>query len=126
MLARKNSHFVVFGVPVTPKTEFYSTLLQLIFHPFLIFMITRFQNSHTYQKSSITAAKKPSQTLHPTPVFSAMRNILFIVPFNFKLVFSNVPFIFSASAEDSRISSPMAIVIYVTGEHLLHPCILVP
>lgn len=58
----------------------------------------------------MTAAKKPTQTLHPTPVFSAIRSILFIVPRNLTLVFSNDRFIFSASAVESRISSPIALV----------------
>jgi hypothetical protein len=40
------------------------------------------QNNHTYQNSSITAAKKPNQTLHPTPVLSAICNIRVMVPFN--------------------------------------------
>jgi len=58
----------------------------------------------------MTAAKKPSQIFQLTPVFSAIRSILFIVPRNRTLVFSNESFILSASFEESRISSPMATV----------------
>ena len=60
----------------------------------------------------MTAEKKPSHTFQPTPVFCAIRSILFIVPRNRTLVLSKVSFILSASAEESRISSPMAIVNY--------------
>lgn len=56
-------------------------------------------------------AKKPSHTFHGIPVLSAISNILFIVPRSRTLVVSNVSFIFSASAELSRISSPIALVI---------------
>jgi len=69
------------------------------------------QNSQTYQNRKMTAAKNPSHTLHPTPVRSAIRSILFIVPRNRTRVLSNVSFILSARAEESRISSPMATVI---------------
>ena len=69
------------------------------------------QNNHTYQKSSTTAAKKPSHTLQPTPVFSAIRSILFMVPRNRTLVLSKELFMVSASLEESRISSPIATVI---------------
>lgn len=69
------------------------------------------QNNHTYQKSTLTAAKNPNQTLHPTPVFSAILNILFIVPRNRTLVLSKESFIVSVNLEESRISSPIAIVI---------------
>ena len=58
----------------------------------------------------ITAQKKPSHTLHPTPVFSAIRSIRFMVPRSFTRVLSKVSFILSARAEDVRISSPMATV----------------
>lgn len=69
------------------------------------------QNSHTYQNRNITIAKNPSHTFHPTPVFSAILNILFIVPFNLPPAFPNCSFIFSANAELSLISSPIRIVI---------------
>ena len=46
------------------------------------------------------------------PVRSAMRSMRFIVPRNRTLVRSNESFIESASEEEERISSPMAIVIY--------------
>lgn len=68
------------------------------------------QNSQTYMKIRTTAAKKPSQTLQPTPVFSAMTSILFMVPRSRSRVLSNVSFILSIMAEESRISSPMATV----------------
>lgn len=68
------------------------------------------QNNHTYQNSRHTAAKKPNQAFQPTPVFCAIRNILFIVPFNRMLVFSKERFIVSASAVESRISAPIAVV----------------
>jgi hypothetical protein len=58
----------------------------------------------------MTAAKKPSQAFHPTPVLSAILNILFIVPLSLCLVPSKLSFIFSANAVESRISSPIAIV----------------
>ena len=70
------------------------------------------QNNQTYQNRKITAAKNPSHTLHPTPVRSAIRSMRFIVPRNRSRVLSNVSFILSARAEESRISSPMATVIY--------------
>jgi hypothetical protein len=69
-----------------------------------------FQNSHTQANRHHTATKKPSQTFHPTPVFSAILSILRMVPFNLTLVLSKLSFILSASAEESRISSPMATV----------------
>ena len=70
------------------------------------------QNSQTYQNTNATAAKKPNQTLQPTPVFSAIRNIRFMVPRKRTLVLSKESFILSASFDESRISSPIAIVIY--------------
>lgn len=71
------------------------------------------QNSQTYQNRKITAAKKANQTFQPTPVRSAMRSMRFIVPRRRTRVLSNESFIFSASAVESRISSPMANVICV-------------
>ena len=68
------------------------------------------QKSHTQAKRHQTAMKKPSQTFHPTPVFSAMRSIRRIVPFNLVLVLSKLSFILSTKALESRISSPIAIV----------------
>lgn len=65
------------------------------------------QPNHTHQNSNITAAKKPTQAFHPTPVFCAIRNIRFIVPLILCREFSNWSFILSAREEDSRISSPM-------------------
>lgn len=70
------------------------------------------QNNQTYQNRNITAAKNPNHTFHPTPVRSAIRSIRFIVPRNRTRVLSNVLFILSARAEESRISSPIATVIY--------------
>lgn len=58
-------------------------------------------------------AKKPSHTFHGIPLLSAMSNILFIVPRSRTRVESKVSFIFSASAELSRISSPIALVICI-------------
>lgn len=69
------------------------------------------QNSQTYEKSIKTATKNPSQILQPTPVRSAITSIRFMVPFSRTRVLSNVSFILSARAEESRISSPMADVI---------------
>ena len=83
-------------------------------HPFSPLLATS-QNSQTYQNSTMTAAKKPTHTRHPTPVRSAMRSILFIVPRNRTRVLSNESFIFSASEVESRISSPIATVIYGGG-----------
>lgn len=68
------------------------------------------QDSHTQANRHQTAKKKPSQTFQPTPVLSAILNILLIVPFNFALVLSKSSFILSARADESRISSPIAIV----------------
>lgn len=76
------------------------------------YLITIAQNNQTYQNSTVTAAKNPSHTLHPTPVLSAILSILFIVPRNLTLVLSNELFMVSASLEESRISSPIATVIY--------------
>lgn len=69
------------------------------------------QNNQMYQNRSMTAAKKPSHTLHPTPVLSAIRNIRRIVPRNLCLVLSKDSFIVSVSFEESLISSPIASVI---------------
>lgn len=69
------------------------------------------QNSQMYQKRNMTAAKKASQTFQPTPVLSAMRIMRFMVPRKRTRVVSNELFIFSASAVESRISSPIAVVI---------------
>ena len=66
--------------------------------------------SFTYQNKRMTAAKKPSQIFQPTPVFSAIRSMRFIVPFRRTRVFEKPSFIFSASAVESLISSPMALV----------------
>jgi hypothetical protein len=74
------------------------------------------QNSQTYQKRKMTAARKPSHTLHPTPVRSAIRSIRFIVPFNLVEVESKVSFIEAARLEESLISSPMARVSWTTGK----------
>lgn len=79
-------------------------------------VLARNQKSHTYTKRRITAAKKPSQTLQPTPVRSAINSILFMVPRTRSRMLSNWSFIFSARAEESRISSPIATVIYGPGE----------
>lgn len=68
------------------------------------------QKSQTQANRHHTATKNPSQTFHPTPVFSAILSILRIVPFNLTLVFSKLSFILSASAVESRISSPIAMV----------------
>jgi hypothetical protein len=65
------------------------------------------QNNHTYQNNTPTTKKNPNHTFHPTPVFFAILNILFIVPLIFNLEFSNWSFIFSARAEELRISSPI-------------------
>ena len=54
------------------------------------------------------AAKKPSQTRQPTPVRSAMIIMRFMVPRTRSRVLSNVSFIFSIMAVESRISSPIA------------------
>ena len=59
----------------------------------------------------MTAAKKPSQTRHPTPVLSAIRSILFMVPRSRTRVRSKESFILSAKTDDDRISSPIATVI---------------
>lgn len=72
------------------------------------------QNNQTYQNSTTTAAKKPSHTFQPTPVRSAIRSMRFIVPRRRTRVPSNESFIFSARAVESRISSPIAIVICPT------------
>lgn len=68
------------------------------------------QKSHTQANRHHTATTKPSQTFHPTPVFSAILSILRIVPFSLTLVLSKLSFILSASADESRISSPIAMV----------------
>ena len=69
-----------------------------------------FQNSQTQTNKHHTAMKNPSHTFHPTPVLSAILSILRMVPFSFTLVLSKLSFILSTRAEESRISSPMAIV----------------
>lgn len=70
------------------------------------------QNSQTYMKIMVTAAKKPSHAFQPTPVRSAMIIMRFIVPRRRNRVESKLSFIFSANADESRISSPIATVIY--------------
>lgn len=57
-----------------------------------------------------TAKKNKTHVFQPTPVRSAIRNILLIVPRNRTPVFSNVSLIWVASALESRISSPIATV----------------
>lgn len=52
----------------------------------------------------------PTQTFHPTPVFSAIRNIRFTVPRNRTRVLSKESFIVSAREEEERISSPIEMV----------------
>ena len=64
--------------------------------------------------------KKPSQIRQPTPVLSAMRSIRFIVPRNRFRVPSKLSFIFSAKAVESRISSPIATVIFATRQRCPH------
>ena len=56
--------------------------------------------------------KNPSQTFHPTPVFSAIRNMRFIVPRSRTRVLSKESFMVSAREEEERISSPMETVIF--------------
>ncbi len=68
------------------------------------------QNSQTYAKSSHTAKINPTQIFHPTPVFSAIRNMRFIVPRNLTRVLSKESFMVSAREEEERISSPMEMV----------------
>jgi hypothetical protein len=68
------------------------------------------QPNQTHQNSRMTAAKKPSHTFHPTPVFCAILNMRFMVPRILFLEFSNWSFIFSARDVESRISSPMRCV----------------
>lgn len=72
------------------------------------------QKSHTYTKTHHTNAKNPTHTLHPTPVFSAILNILPIVPLNRMRVFSNPSFIVSARLLDALISSPIAMVMFLS------------
>jgi hypothetical protein len=72
--------------------------------------LTRPYDSLTYQNRRIKQKKKPTQTFQPTPVFSAMRSIRFIVPRRRFLVPSNWSFIFSARAVESLISPPIALV----------------
>lgn len=72
--------------------------------------IARPHDSLTYQNRRIKQKKNPTQTFQPTPVFSAMRSIRFIVPRKRFLVPSNWSFIFSARAVESLISPPIAFV----------------
>ena len=76
------------------------------------------QNNQTHPKTSQTNTKNPTQALHPTPVRSAILNILPIVPFSLLLVFSNPSFISWVSFVLSRISSPMAWVRVLSEETL--------
>lgn len=69
------------------------------------------QLNHTYVNSKNTATKNPNQTLHPTPVLSAIRNIRVIFPRIRTRVLSN-EFSRSVMCVVSRISSPIATVIY--------------
>jgi len=71
------------------------------------------QKSQTYVNKRMTARKKPSHTFQPTPVLSAMSSIRFMVPRRRNRVLSKLSFIFSANADDSLISSPIATVICV-------------
>ncbi len=68
------------------------------------------QNNHTYANSIQTATKNPTHTFHPTPVFSAIRNIRVIVPLSRTRVLSKLSFMVSAREEELRISSPMEMV----------------
>lgn len=69
----------------------------------------------------MTKAKKASHTFQPTPVLCAIRSIRFMVPLSLLLVFENWSFIFSASAVESRISSPMRRVSCRTHQSTLYP-----
>ena len=69
------------------------------------------QNSLTYQNSKQTAKKNNTHTFQPTPVFSAMISMRFMVPRKRILVFSKPSFIRSVNLVESRISSPIASVI---------------
>jgi hypothetical protein len=61
--------------------------------PVPLYTLSPFHNplrpASSLQNSRITAAKNPNQTFHPTPVFCAILSILFIVPLNLFLEFSN-------------------------------------
>jgi hypothetical protein len=73
---------------------------------------TPHEDNLTYQNRRIRQKKNPTQTFQPTPVFSAMRSIRFIVPRKRFRVPSNWSFIFSARAVESLISPPIAFVNY--------------
>ena len=80
----------------------------LLFMPtFILNPPTPPQNNHTYAKTAHTAKKNSTHTLHPTPVFSAILNMRFIVPRNRSRVLSKLSFMVSAREEEERISSPM-------------------
>lgn len=68
------------------------------------------QNSQTQANNPHTKMKKPTHTFQPTPVLSAMRSILLIVPRNLTPVPSNWSLIVCARLLESRISSPIAMV----------------
>jgi hypothetical protein len=79
---------------------------------------TPHEDNLTYQNRRIRQKKNPTQTFQPTPVFSAMRSIRFIVPRKRFRVPSNWSFIFSARAVESLISPPIAFVNYnVSAKH---------
>lgn len=73
------------------------------------------QNNQTHQNTPPTTAKNKHQILHPTPVLSAILNILFIVPFRRVRVVSKESFMVSARWEESRISEPIAWVSCLRG-----------
>lgn len=66
------------------------------------------QNNQTHEKSPITANINIIQTLHPTPVRSAIRSMRFIVPLSRTRVLSKLSFIFSARVVELVISADMA------------------
>jgi len=76
----------------------------------LLILVPYSQNSHTHANKAHTNRKKPNHTFQPTPVRSAIRSILFIVPRNLTPVPSNWSLIVCARLLESRISSPIAMV----------------
>lgn len=71
------------------------------------------QNSQTHEKIPITANINTIQTLHPTPVRSAIRSMRFIVPLSRTRVLSKLSFILSARVVELVISADMASDIYI-------------
>jgi hypothetical protein len=71
------------------ETQANSVIYVHLFLPCQCPSICTLYPNQTHQNSSITAAKKPNHAFHPTPVFSAILSMRFMVPLSLFREFSN-------------------------------------